>query len=160
VAVHHQDPNLPQLLAIKDGTERGRGLLIVDRLATAWGVHPDGAGGKTVWCTLKLPASDPAVQEAQTPDASVAEPLTTRELAVLELLATHLSTPEIGRQLYVSVNTIRTQVRAIYRKLQVNRRGHAVARARQLGLLPQPQGSGTSPTPYPARRPNPWPRSS
>jgi LuxR family transcriptional regulator, maltose regulon positive regulatory protein len=66
-----------------------------------------------------------------------AEPLTERELAVLRLLATRLSNREIGRQLYVSVNTVRTHLQAIYRKLGVATRAEAVAMARELGLLPR-----------------------
>ena len=57
----------------------------------------------------------------------VAEPLTERELAVLRLLSTRLSNREIGGQLYVSVNTIRTHLQAIYRKLGVATRAEAVA---------------------------------
>jgi LuxR family maltose regulon positive regulatory protein len=66
----------------------------------------------------------------------VAAPLTERELVVLRLLPTRLSTPEISRHLNVSVNTVRSQVRAIYRKLEVTTRSEAVATARQTGLLP------------------------
>jgi LuxR family maltose regulon positive regulatory protein len=67
----------------------------------------------------------------------MAEPLTERELAVLRLLPSRLSTREIGRELYVSANTVRTHVRAIYRKVGVTSRATAVAHARQLRLLPQ-----------------------
>jgi LuxR family maltose regulon positive regulatory protein len=70
----------------------------------------------------------------------VAEPLTERELAVLRLLPTHLSALEIGRELYVSVNTVRTHVQAVYRKLGVASRAEAVAQARELGLLPGVDG--------------------
>jgi LuxR family transcriptional regulator, maltose regulon positive regulatory protein len=66
----------------------------------------------------------------------VAATLTERELAVLRLLPTRLSTRDIGRELWVSVHTVRSHVRAIYRKLGVTTRAEAVARARQLGLLP------------------------
>jgi LuxR family maltose regulon positive regulatory protein len=66
----------------------------------------------------------------------LAAPLTERELAVLRLLPTRLSTREIGRELSISVNTVRSHVQAIYRKLQVNSRAQAVTKARQLGLLP------------------------
>ena len=62
-------------------------------------------------------------------------PLTERELAVVRLLPTGLSTREIGRELSVSVTTIRSQVQAIYRKLEVTSRAEAVAHARELGLL-------------------------
>jgi LuxR family transcriptional regulator, maltose regulon positive regulatory protein len=67
---------------------------------------------------------------------ALVEPLTERELAVLRLLPTRLSTREIAREFSVSVNTVRSQVQAIYRKLQASSRAEAVARARQLGLLP------------------------
>src|SRR5215211_7654983 len=66
----------------------------------------------------------------------MAAPLTERELAVLRLLPTRLSTRDIGRELSVSATTVRSQVQAIYRKLQVNSRAEAVTKARQLGLLP------------------------
>jgi LuxR family maltose regulon positive regulatory protein len=76
----------------------------------------------------------------------VAAPLSERELVVLRLLSTRLSTREIGRQLYVSVNTVRTQVQTIYRKLGVTTRAEAVARARELALLPRVGPSHTEPT--------------
>jgi LuxR family maltose regulon positive regulatory protein len=68
-------------------------------------------------------------------------PLTERELIVLRLLPTRLSTQEIARELLVSVTTVRSQVQAIYRKLQATTRAEAVAHARELGLL---QGSMAS----------------
>jgi LuxR family maltose regulon positive regulatory protein len=66
----------------------------------------------------------------------VTTPLTERELTVLRLLPTQLSTREIGRELSVSVTTVRSQVQAIYRKLGVSSRAEAVTQAHQLGLLP------------------------
>ncbi len=57
------------------------------------------------------------------------------ELAVLQLLASDLSAREIGKSLFLSPNTIRTHTRVIYRKLGVNSRAEAVARATSLGLL-------------------------
>jgi LuxR family maltose regulon positive regulatory protein len=65
-----------------------------------------------------------------------AAPLSERELIVLRLLPTRLSTREISRELAVSVTTIRSQVQSIYRKLQAFSRAEAVAHARDLGLLP------------------------
>jgi anti-anti-sigma factor len=55
VAVHDQDPNPTRLLAAKKGTDRRLSLLVVDQVASAWGVRQDKAGGKTIWCTLELP---------------------------------------------------------------------------------------------------------
>lgn len=65
----------------------------------------------------------------------VAEELTPKEVEVLRLLATRLSRREIGERLYVSLNTVKTHQRAIYRKLGVEHRGAAVSRARELGLF-------------------------
>jgi ATP/maltotriose-dependent transcriptional regulator MalT len=59
------------------------------------------------------------------------------ELAVLRLLPTDLSTREIAGQLFLSPNTVRSHTRSIYRKLGVNARVDAVARATSLGLLTQ-----------------------
>jgi len=64
--------------------------------------------------------------------------LTGRELAVLRLLPTRLSQPEIAQELYVSVNTVRTHIQGIYRKLSVSSREEAITHARELGLLPGP----------------------
>lgn len=63
------------------------------------------------------------------------EPLTDREQAVLRLLATSMSIAEIADELYVSVNTIKTHLAAIYRKLAARRRREAVLRAREFELL-------------------------
>jgi LuxR family transcriptional regulator, maltose regulon positive regulatory protein len=71
-----------------------------------------------------------------------AAPLTEREVVVLQLLPTRLSTREIGRELSVSVTTVRSQVQAIYRKLAVTTRAEAVVRAREVGLIP---GAPTDP---------------
>ncbi|MCV7089480.1 LuxR C-terminal-related transcriptional regulator [Mycobacterium interjectum] len=67
--------------------------------------------------------------------SAIGEDLTPKELEVLRLLATRLSRREIGQRLYVSLNTVKTHQRAVYRKLGVEHRGAAVSRARELGLL-------------------------
>jgi len=63
------------------------------------------------------------------------EGLSERELEVLRLLATELSGPEIARELYVSLNTMRTHTKHIFDKLGVNSRPAAVRRGRELNLL-------------------------
>ena len=60
--------------------------------------------------------------------------LTTAELRLLPLLATHLTFAEIGERLYLSKHTVKTQAMSVYRKLGVSSRSQAVQRARQLGL--------------------------
>ena len=57
------------------------------------------------------------------------------EIAVLLWLATDLTVREIGTQLFLSPNTVRSHVRSIYRKLRVGSREDAVARAEGIGLL-------------------------
>jgi LuxR family maltose regulon positive regulatory protein len=61
--------------------------------------------------------------------------LSQRELVVLRHLATGLSYEEIGRQLFLSLNTVQSHVKSIYRKLLVNKRVHAIEKARELNLL-------------------------
>jgi LuxR family transcriptional regulator, maltose regulon positive regulatory protein len=61
--------------------------------------------------------------------------LSERELTVLRLLPTRLSQREIGESLYVSVNTVKTHTKSIFRKLGVSTREDAVAKARELGLV-------------------------
>jgi LuxR family transcriptional regulator, maltose regulon positive regulatory protein len=63
------------------------------------------------------------------------EPLSQAEARVLSLLQTSLSVPEIARELYVSVNTVRTHTRHLYDKLGAHRRLEAIDRARAIGLL-------------------------
>lgn len=72
----------------------------------------------------------------------LSEPLTSAEQRVLELLPTHLTVEEIGRSLYVSKNTVKGHLKAIYRKLDVSSRAAAVARARALGLDRNSSGRG------------------
>ncbi len=64
------------------------------------------------------------------------EPLTDRELEILQLLAGRLSNKEIAHQLTVSPYTVRNHTANIFGKLQVENRHEAVERARGLGLLP------------------------
>ena len=64
------------------------------------------------------------------------DPLTEREMEVLELLADRYTNKEIARQLIVSHHTVRNHTASIYDKLQVSDRRAAVARAHALGLLP------------------------
>jgi LuxR family maltose regulon positive regulatory protein len=56
--------------------------------------------------------------------------LSQAERRILRLLATDLSLSEIGRELYLSANTVKTHTRSIYRKLGVSSRAEAVASAR------------------------------
>jgi LuxR family transcriptional regulator, maltose regulon positive regulatory protein len=74
--------------------------------------------------------SSPAVQQA-----GLVEPLSGRELEVLQLMALGKTNQEIARQLFISPGTVKAHTASIYRKLDVANRTEAVAHARQLDLL-------------------------
>ncbi|MGX9787572.1 LuxR C-terminal-related transcriptional regulator [Mycobacterium sp. MMS18-G62] len=96
-----------------------------------------GSAGADITQTV-LTAAQPSNRVAVSPRnqvGMVAEELTAKEHEILRLLATRLSRREIGQRLYISLNTVKTHQRALYRKLCVEDRAAAVARARELGLL-------------------------
>jgi LuxR family maltose regulon positive regulatory protein len=69
------------------------------------------------------------------PQSAIIEPLSQRELEVLQLIAQGLSNREISEQLFVALSTVKGHNLRIFSKLQVQRRTEAVARARELGLI-------------------------
>jgi LuxR family transcriptional regulator, maltose regulon positive regulatory protein len=77
-------------------------------------------------------ARPPVIAE---PPPVIVEQLSGREREVLGLLSGMLSTAEVASELYISVNTVKTHLKSIYRKLAATHRGEAVRRARQLELL-------------------------
>lgn len=79
-------------------------------------------------------AASPGKPSQPTGDTHI-EPLTERELQVLQLIAQGLSNREIGERLFVALSTVKGHTQLIFGKLQVQRRTEAVARARELGLL-------------------------
>ena len=89
----------------------------------------------------RLPAIAAAVEQdlttarAAAGNGHVVESPTTAELAVLRCLATGLSRREIGETLYISLNTVKTHTRELYRKLGASSRADAVAQAEPLGVL-------------------------
>ncbi|MEA1976705.1 MAG: LuxR C-terminal-related transcriptional regulator [Chloroflexota bacterium] len=66
---------------------------------------------------------------------SLIDPLTEREMEVLRLLATHLSSTEIAGQLVIATSTVRSHIKNIYSKLRVHSRTETVEKAREIGLL-------------------------
>jgi LuxR family maltose regulon positive regulatory protein len=73
---------------------------------------------------------------SQSPDAALIDPLSERELEVLQLIAEGLTNQEIASRLVVSQNTVKVHTRNIHSKLGVHSRMQAVVKARALGVLP------------------------
>jgi len=82
----------------------------------------------------RLPAPARAQKPALAP-VLVVEPLTERELEVLTHVSGMLNTAEVADEMYISVNTVKTHLRNIYRKLAAAHRNEAVRRARDLQLI-------------------------
>ena len=93
--------------------------------------------------TSRVPSHDrvPRFDLAPTAEGPPRPRLSAREFDVLELMADGLQNPEIAAKLGVSVDTVKTHSKHLYRKLRVNSRVHAVHIAHQLGIL-----SATPPT--------------
>ncbi len=83
----------------------------------------------------ETPPAAGAVRPSSSPVQPLIEPLSERELEVLRLIAQGLSNQEIGKQLFLALDTVKGHNRHIFDKLQVQRRTEAIARARELGLL-------------------------
>jgi LuxR family maltose regulon positive regulatory protein len=79
--------------------------------------------------------SRPADVQDEHAELVIVDALSKREMEVLRQMAAMLPTEEIAASLYVSVNTVKTHVRSILRKLSASRRNEAVRRARSLGLI-------------------------
>jgi LuxR family maltose regulon positive regulatory protein len=74
-------------------------------------------------------------KDIQKSNLALIEPLSRRELEVLQLIAAGLANKEISQRLYISVRTVKYHTTSIYMKLGVNRRREATVKARELGLL-------------------------
>ena len=81
------------------------------------------------------PAREPAPKPGTRAAPVMLEPLSGRELEVLQYAAEMLDTTEIAAVLFISVNTVKSHLKSIYRKLAVTHRGEAVRRARELRIL-------------------------
>ena len=77
----------------------------------------------------------PGQQARPVPPAGLVDALTEREQVVLRYLGSTLSNVEIAHHLYLSVNTVKTHQRMIYRKLGADGRRDAVRRAKDLHIL-------------------------
>jgi LuxR family maltose regulon positive regulatory protein len=97
--------------------------------------HAASRGIAPEYASRLLAASDVPEYAMRTSTQPLIEPLSERELEVLRLLPTHLSSTEIAEELVIAPSTVRSHVKSIYGKLNVHSRKDAVQRARELGLL-------------------------
>jgi LuxR family maltose regulon positive regulatory protein len=110
---------------------------------SATGVEQAAAGSctgprppATARAGLTSPGSAPASQATTAPVTPViVEQLSEREREVLRHASGMLTTAEIASELYISINTVKSHLKSIYRKLAAAHRGEAVRRARKLGLI-------------------------
>jgi LuxR family maltose regulon positive regulatory protein len=103
--------------------------------ATARGIAPDYVHR----LLAAFPIAEPeqaTPSKTQAPKPELIEPLSKRELEVLQFIAEGLTNPEIASRLFLSQHTIKAHTRNIYGKLSVHNRTQAVAKARALGVLP------------------------
>lgn len=107
--------------------DEGAAMLRLLRAAAGAGIRPDYVR-RLSQALRQTEGTDPT-------SLPIAEQLSERELHVLRLLATELTGPEIARELYISLNTMRTHTKHIFVKLDVTSRPAAVRRAEALGLI-------------------------
>jgi len=104
--------------------------------AVAQGIMPDYTGKLlAVFEAEEQKSKDKSYLPPASPAQPLIEPLSQRELKVLQLIAQGLSNREISARLFIALSTVKGHNRNIFGKLQVQRRTEAVARARELGLL-------------------------
>ena len=104
--------------------------------AAAHGIMPEYIGKLLAgFETEKKKSEDKSLLSPATPAQPLIEPLSQRELEVLQLIAQGLSNREISERLFIALITVKGHNQKIFGKLQVRRRTEAVARARELGLL-------------------------
>jgi LuxR family maltose regulon positive regulatory protein len=98
-------------------------------------LHQQSGAGPT-WFVQELLAAIEASAKATAPGAEgLVDPLSDREQVVLSYLPSWVSSGEIAAELYISLNTLKSHLRSIYRKLGASSRREAVVQARSRGLL-------------------------
>jgi LuxR family maltose regulon positive regulatory protein len=112
--------------------EEGEPMRVLLSRLTADRRLPTGAYARKLLAVLDL---HPPSSILHPPPSPLLEPLSDRELQVLRLLPTALSSTEMAETLFVSVNTVRSHLKGIYTKLNAHSRYEAVARAKELNLL-------------------------
>lgn len=108
----------------------GRVEILLTAIATVsqGGVYLDAKVAQTIMAELNAPAPEPA-------SAEVFDPLSEREMEVLQLLVEGMSNPEIAKQLFISPNTVKAHVRGLMNKLAASDRVQVAVKALRAGLV-------------------------
>jgi LuxR family transcriptional regulator, maltose regulon positive regulatory protein len=115
--------------------DEGEALLGLLYKAAERGIVPEYVGHLLAVSTMPKVQPEAGLQEG------LVEPLSERELEVLELIASGLSNREIAEKLIIAVSTVKGHTANIYGKLGVRSRTQAIARAKQLSILVEPYGN-------------------
>ena len=113
--------------------DEGQPMAQLLREAAARGILPDYTG--KLLAAFEVKAQTTEDEPDHPPAKLLIEPLSQREIKVLQLIAQGLSNREIGERLFLALDTVKGHNRKIFDKLQVQNRTEAAARARELGLL-------------------------
>ncbi len=120
------DQGTPMLRLLQAAAGRGIEGEYINQLLPAFGISTS---------SIAVERLATAATRQPDPGAALVEALSERELQVLRLLDSPLTSEEIGRELYVSANTVRTHIRNIYGKLDVHGRLEAIRKARDMKLI-------------------------
>ncbi len=101
--------------------------MLLDRIIKKRGIHSNYA--RWVVASQALPTSQAP------PQGALLEPLSEREIEVLQLIANGRSNREIGKQLFITTGTVKRHITNIYGKLGVHSRTQAIAQARELDIV-------------------------
>ena len=126
-AVAPRDPGVMPVVCHEDGSDPGA---LVGEARGIVRQCPDPGPVVATWL-----AEEQRAEAAGHRQEGLVEPLTDRELTILRLLPAPTPQRELASALFVTPNTLKTHLRAIYRKLGAESRGEAVIRARERGLI-------------------------
>jgi LuxR family maltose regulon positive regulatory protein len=121
------DEGVPMAQLLSEAVAQGIMPDYISKLLAAFEAEKRKSAGK--------PDLPPAFPEGHRDGEPLIEPLSQRELKVLQLIAQGLSNREIGERLFLALSTVKGHNQKIFEKLQVQSRTEAIARARELGLL-------------------------
>ncbi len=127
------DEGLPMFQLLQRASSRGISPLYGSRLLSAFNMPAANTPSQSE--KLEVEGGAPSLAMGL---CSMAEPLTKREIELLELISVGLPNREIAKKLSIALPTVKNYLHIIYGKLDVNNRARAITRAQEIGLLSAP----------------------